>query len=160
MIQAAEQKPAPALDAGSGAPRLIHLADYKPPEAGSFVPFMHSVLSAAKDRGWDVEAVFPDEAQDRGWLTHFEQAGIPMRFFERSRRRLTQEVEELFAERQGATIAHTHFTTFDVPAALAARHFPNVHVFWHFHTVLSSAPRVVLANAVKLRTPGRGVEWV
>ena len=139
--------------------RLIQLAGYTAPQTGSFVPFLQSVLGEARARGWDVEAVFPHEAGDRSWLDELRAAGIPVQLASGSRRELT----DWLSGRLGAgepTVLHTHFTVYDVAAALAGRRRPQVSVYWHVHTVLSDRPRVMLANAVKFAIFGRYVDRI
>ena len=101
--------------------RLIHLAGYGGPYPGSFIPMLRAVMGAAARRGWDCEAVFTPTSRDRAWLGEFEQDSIPYRFSPESasRRELTGWVADLLAERDGPAVLHTHFTRFDVAAALA-----------------------------------------
>jgi Glycosyltransferase len=136
------------------------MAGYTPPQGGSFIPFMSSVLKVAKERGWEVEAVFPQRAEGRDWLASFEAAGIPVRFELASRRESTRWIEEMLEESAEPAILHTHFTVYDVAAALASRRRPDVHVYWHVHTVLSSSPKTVVANAIKFRILGRYVDRI
>jgi glycosyltransferase involved in cell wall biosynthesis len=140
--------------------RLVHLAAYTPPQGGSFIPFMRTVLATAAERGWEVEAVIPEAAQGRDWLGQFEERGIPVRFASGSRRELTSQIAKLLDESVEPTILHTHFTFYDVAAALAARRRSNAIVYWHVHTVLSSRPRAVLANAAKLSIFSRYVSRI
>jgi glycosyltransferase involved in cell wall biosynthesis len=137
--------------------RLIHLAGYEPEQRGSFVPFVLAVLSAAQARGWDVEAVFPESARECFWLADFRDAGIPVAFVSGSRRELTRWLGERLDPREPAVL-HTHFTRYDVPAALIAR--PDVHVYWHVHTVLSRRPRAVAGHLAKFRSMGRYVDRI
>ncbi|MEX2108309.1 MAG: glycosyltransferase family 4 protein [Solirubrobacterales bacterium] len=140
--------------------RLVHLAAYPRPQAGSFIPFMRSVLDAAQARGWDVVAVLPTEAAGREWIGQFEDAEISVEYAYGSRRSLTRWLRGRLKDSDEQTILHTHFTGYDVPAALAARGRPNVEVYWHIHTVLSDRPRARLANALKFSLIGRGVKRV
>lgn len=130
--------------------RLIHLAGYEPEQRGSFVPFVLAVLTAARHRGWDVEAVFPTGADHRFWLADFENAGIDVTFASGSRQQRTRWLGDRVGEGI-PTVLHTHFTTYDVPAALVARRRSNVHVYWHMHSILSSSPVRVIGNVAKFR---------
>jgi glycosyltransferase involved in cell wall biosynthesis len=140
--------------------RLVHLAGYTPAQSGSFIPFVLSVLSEGRHRGWSVEAVFPDAARGQPWVGEFEQAEVPVRFAYGSRRELTEWVRGHYGAGDEPTILHTHFTVYDVPAALTARGRPNTCVYWHVHTVLSDRPQTVLANAVKFAIFGRYVNRI
>ena len=139
--------------------RLVHLAGYEPEQRGSFVPFVLAVLRTARDRGWTVEAVFPEGARDRFWLADFHSSGIPVSFAAGSRRQLTRLLDARLDERE-PTVVHTHFTKYDVPAAMAARKRPNVRIYWHIHTVLSRRPRAVAGHAVKFGALGRYVDRI
>lgn len=139
--------------------RLVHLAGYEPEQRGSFVPFVLAVLRAGQDRGWDVEAVFPEGARGRFWLADFHDAGIPVSFASGSRRHLTLWLDERLGGRD-PTVLHTHFTRFDVPAALVARGRPNVSVYWHIHTFLARRPRAVVGQVAKFASLGRYVDRI
>src|SRR5690242_1386669 len=93
---------------------LIHFASYKPPYSGSFVPMVREVLLRAQARGWDAAAVFPEEARERDWARSLaEEVEVSFRPPTRA------TVEEVLSTGR-TTILHTHFTTYDLPAAFAA----------------------------------------
>lgn len=140
--------------------RLLHLAAYASPQTGSFVPFVSSVLSAAQGRGWDAGAVFPAAAAGRDWIEELRGAALGVELASGSRRVLTRWLGERLGDGAEPTILHTHFTSYDVAAALAARRRPDVHVYWHVHTVLSGRPRALLGNALKLSLLGRYVDRI
>lgn len=143
--------------------RLIHLADYLHPRTGSFIPALHSVLSAARERGWKAEAVFPaGDGAAPSWVDSFVDAGIPARFVPGDNHRTRAEwISRLLDEdADEPTILHTHFTTFDVSTAMAARGRPRTKVIWHEHTALSDSPSVVARNVVKFGLVGRTVEMI
>jgi glycosyltransferase involved in cell wall biosynthesis len=131
-------------------PRLVHLAEYSPPHAGSFIPMMRATLIKARERGWRAEAVFPRKAEGRAWIASFEEAGIPVRYTEpMSPGRLTRWIGDLLDEEQRPTLLHAHFSTYDVPSVLASRRRAWSAVFWHTHTVLPSDRRSASRNALK-----------
>jgi glycosyltransferase involved in cell wall biosynthesis len=140
--------------------RLVHLAGYTPEQRGSFIPFLLSVLSEGRRRGWEVDAVFPEEARGRPWVEELREAGISVEFASGSRRELTAWLEERVGGGAEPTILHTHFTIYDVPAALIARKRASVAVYWHIHTVLLNNPRAVAANAAKFTLFGRYVDRI
>ena len=127
--------------------RLVHLAGYTPPQTGSFIPFLRSVLAEAKQRGWEVEAVFPAEARERDWVGDLREAGIEVSFASGTRAQLRGWLEAQLDGSAGPTILHTHFTVYDVAAALAARRRDDVVVYWHVHSVLSRRPLAMAASA-------------
>ncbi len=138
-------------DYAPDAPRLVHLAEYTPAHAGSFIPMMRATLAKARQRGWQAEAVFPEPARERAWIPSFEAEGIPIRYTrpEQSQRALGQWIGNLLDERVAPTILHAHFSTFDVPSVLAARRRNWAAVFWHTHTVMPTEPRRAARNAIK-----------
>lgn len=140
--------------------RLVHLAPYAVPHSGSFIPFLRGVLLAARDRGWAVQAVLPPAAEGRAWIGELRGAEIPVLFAEGSRRQLARWMRERFGGGEEPTLLHTHFTAYDVAAALAARRVTDLHVYWHIHTVLTTGPRALLANAAKFGLLGRYVDRI
>src|SRR4051795_9294299 len=118
---------------------------------------MRCVLVTAKERGWDAEAILPEEASDRVWLSQLRDNDIPVRFMSGSRTALARRLGPVLDESSEPTLLHTHFTTYDLPAVAASARRPNVSVYWHVHTVLSNRTRAVLANAAKFSTAGRSV---
>jgi glycosyltransferase involved in cell wall biosynthesis len=142
--------------------RLIHLADYRHPRTGSFVPALHAVLSAAVERGWRAEAVFISGPEPLPWLQRFHDSGIPTRFIDSTghRERAAAIGSMLDEHPDEQTIVHTHFTTFDIAAALAVRGRPGAKAIWHEHTALTGSPRIVARNVVKFGLAGRGVEMI
>ncbi len=115
--------------------RLVQLAHYPAPYPGSFVPMLRAALAGARARGWDVEVVLGTDSRDCGWLADLEADGIPVRLVELDGRlRLRRQLSSLLDESPAPTILHTHFTAFDVPAALAAVRRDRAAVVWHLHS--------------------------
>lgn len=140
--------------------RLIHLAGYASPQTGSFIPFVRGVLSAARERGWGVGAVFPAAAADRPWVGELRDAEIGVEFASGSRRSLTRWLRDRLGDGDEPRILHTHFTAYDLPAAFVARGRPDLSVYWHVHTALSSHPRALVGNALKFSLFGRYVDRI
>lgn len=124
------------------------------------MPFMRSVLLEAKSRGWEAEAVLPEGARAQPWLGDFERAEIPVHYALGTRRELAGWLSQRYGADSEPTVLHTHFTVYDVAAALMARGRPNVKVYWHVHTVLSASPRNIVANPVKFSLYGRYVDRI
>jgi glycosyltransferase involved in cell wall biosynthesis len=138
--------------------RLLHLADFGSPYPGSFIPVLMHLLCAARDRGWSGEAVFSESASGRPWLDELDAAGIKWRIAPDVRRRhLAGWVKGLLDEEDTPTILHTHFTRFDIPAALAARRRSDAQVIWHLHSPLPRSLAMRTRNRIKLTTLGRTV---
>ncbi len=141
--------------------RIVHLADYGGPYTGSFIPMLHAVLSAGRSRGWPVEAVFSQTAEQHDWVHEFTDDDIPVRFVPTdSRRKLHTWLVDLLNESKDPTVLHTHFTSFDIAAATAARRRQNTAVFWHVHSFLHTDPVARFRNIVKYALAGRLVNGI
>lgn len=138
--------------------RLLHLTNFGSPYPGSFIPVIIQLMRRARERGMVVEVVFGPLAEGRSWLGELDDARIPWRIApDVSRRTLSRWVGDVLDEASGPTILHTHFTRFDVPAAVAARRRPDTNVIWHFHTPLADSLAIRLRNRMKVTVPGRRV---
>ena len=142
--------------------RLIHLAGYGGPYPGSFIPMLRAIMGAAKRRGWECEAVFTPISRERAWLAELEQDGIPYRFPPEgaSRRELTAWTADLLAEDDGRAVLHTHFTAFDVAAALAGSKRERTAVVWHIHTPHSKSAAAFARNYLKYAVFGRRADQI
>lgn len=121
---------------------------------------LRAALGAARRRGWSTEVVLADDAAGHEWLDVLRSDGTPVRLLPvDSRRRLRGDVASLAAE-PGPTILHTHFTTFDVPAALAAAFRPDVQVVWHLHSPARRDLAGRLRNVVKFVAVGGRVDRI
>ena len=142
--------------------RLIHLAGYGGSYPGSFIPMLRAIMRAANERGWESEAVFTPISKERAWLAEFDQDGIPYRFPPAglSRRELTAWIAGLLSEDDGPAVLHTHFTHFDVSAALAGSKRDRTSVIWHLHTPHFKGPAARARNFVKFAAFGRGVDQI
>ena len=139
--------------------RLLQLTGYTGPYAGSFVPMLRASMRAARARGFGVEAIAPEHVRDREWLPELDADGLRVRFMPAgSRRALGARLREVLEEGRGeSTVLHSHFTTFDVPAVLAARRDPRAAVLWHIHTPPRPGLAVRARNLIKYAGPGRAV---
>jgi glycosyltransferase involved in cell wall biosynthesis len=141
--------------------RLVHLADYGGPYAGSFVYMLRTVLLAARSRGWEAEAVFGTVAKDRPWLPVLRDEGIPVSFVApRPREEARAALEPLFGSAPGPMIVHTHFTGFDIPAAQVIGRRAETGLVWHNHMGVSRNPRVVASNVLKYALFGNRVDQI
>ena len=142
--------------------RLIHLAGYGGPYPGSFIPMLRAVMRAGSQRGWTPEAVFTPVSRERAWLAELDQDGIPYRFSPEgaSRRELTSWVADLLGEHDGPAILHTHFTHFDVAAAMAGSRRPHTGVIWHIHTPHHGGAAAFARNYLKYAVFGRRADQI
>ena len=140
--------------------RVVHLADYGGPYAGSFIPMLRAIFAAVRRRGWLPEAVFTESARRREWLAELAADDVPVHFLPtRPTRRARSELSALLAGRATPQIVHTHFTGFDIPAVLAAAR-PTPKVFWHIHMGASDALGVRVRNRIKYSLLARRVEAI
>jgi glycosyltransferase involved in cell wall biosynthesis len=139
--------------------RVINLARFAGPYAGSFVAMLRALAAECERRGWSFEAVLSPEARERDWYPALAEE-IRLRTGPEGAGRvaLTGWIRSLIEEEAGPTVLHTHFTGFDIAAAAAARGREDVHVVWHLHTRLDPGARVAMRNAIKFRVLGRGVD--
>jgi glycosyltransferase involved in cell wall biosynthesis len=143
----------------SKTPRLIHLNPYASLYTGGFVPMIRAVLERATNIGWRSTAVFDEGARLRPWVSSFRDAGLELRFLEASSRLdLVRSLGRMLDEDTAPAVLHTHFTTFDLPAALAAQRRAYTPVFWHVHSALPRDFRSQMRNAVKFRLGGLLIE--
>jgi glycosyltransferase involved in cell wall biosynthesis len=132
------------------SPRLVHMCGFAAAYGGSFIPMLSSVLGAARERGWDVEAVFPPAAAERYWFEDLRRAGIPCRVAPSgSLSELTGWISDLLDESSAPSVIHAHFSAFDLAAVLAKRRRRDLVVVLHVHTVLATRPTVYLRNLVR-----------
>lgn len=144
--------------------KLLHLAAFPNPHPGSFVPVLLTLLGKARERGWDAQIALPEAARRIPWVEEFGRRGIPVTFLPDSGRSdITRAVGELIGTTSEPTVVHTHFTSYDIPAALAKRRQHGdgrFLLFWHIHTVLGTSPLAVARNSAKFALFGATVDRV
>src|SRR5687767_3638929 len=122
---------------------------------------LRGVMRAARDRGWTCEVVFSSVAKDRVWLDELRDDGISFRIApSNARRDISGLVRSLLTENDEPTILHTHFTSFDIPAAMAADRHGAAKVFWHIHTPHHESLPIRARNRLKYAVLGRRVERI
>jgi glycosyltransferase involved in cell wall biosynthesis len=141
--------------------RIVQLADYGGPYAGSFVPMLRTAAEEARSRGHDVAVVFTPVARGRPWLAQLTEPGIPVSFAASGSRHDLRSAAEAALTADGApAVLHSHFTAFDLAARAIARRRPATGAIWHIHTRLGETPRLRAANAVKFSVLGRDVDRI
>lgn len=141
---------------GASAVRILHLADYGGPYPGSFVPMIRAAHAAVTARGWSFEAVFTPVAESRPWYARLRDDGIAVRARAVGGARAgAAAVRLLVGEAPGATVLHTHFSAWDVAAALAALREPRAALIWHVHTALVDRPSLRARNSLRFGLLGR-----
>ena len=138
---------------------VIEASDYHGPYPGNFIPTLLAVGAAVRERlGLDYVCVFPAEVRERPWVQLLADAGIEAVFVPAGTgtRGATELLREL-AQRHRARLIRTHFTRFDLPAALAARG-SDVRVLWNIHTATQGYGwRHRARDVVKMRLAGRAL---
>jgi glycosyltransferase involved in cell wall biosynthesis len=113
------------------------------------------LLAEAQRQGHRTEAIFGATTRGAPWLDDFERAGIPVSLGPAtgSRVRLGRWLDGYLGDDPEPVVLHTHFTTWDVPALIAARG-REAAVFWHVHSALPRDPLVVARTALKFGVLG------
>lgn len=144
-------------------PRVVQIAEFDRPHAGSFVPVLDGLLRIAAERGWRTEVVLPEAAGRASWSAtlaeHSRLRLAPERALT-SRRLRARWLAEQLRDEPGPTVLHTHFTSWDVAALLAARGRGDDAVFWHIHSALPKTPAMAVRGVVKFGLLGRGVAGI
>lgn len=143
------------VDSRAGVVKLVHLADYGGPYAGSFIPMLLEVLVLGRDRGYDSHAIFTDIARGRPWLAELDAAGIPYRFTPVEG--IAETVHDVSL--QGDCVLHSHFSAFDLSCARAARR-GRALAFWHVHSSLRHGLKPRARNSVRFGLLSRGVSEI
>jgi glycosyltransferase involved in cell wall biosynthesis len=139
--------------------RVLQLADFAGPYAGSFVDALQALSDAARARGWSTELVLPDRARARDWTSvlRFER----IRYMAtHSRLGMARGIWQIVRESDAPTVIHSHFTTFDVPAVLASVNRSRTIIFWHMHGHNRDAPLVKMRGRIKDSVFGRRVSGI
>lgn len=139
--------------------RIVQLTGYTGAYGGSFVPMMAAAADAARERGWEVHAVFLPAARERPWLSELRDRDIEVHVVADSGRRARLRMAQELAG-DGPAVLHSHFTTFDLASASAARRRPQVASIWHLHSRQEPGARGRLGNVLKWRVWGRHVDRV
>jgi glycosyltransferase involved in cell wall biosynthesis len=142
---------------------VIQCADYGSPYRGSFVPMLVAAAEEAARRGHRTTVVFSESARGRPWLTDLD--GIAAVRFVRPQgsrlagiRPMLRQLASMLEADDGPAVIHTHFDTFDIPAALMRFRRKGVTVFWHEHSAFMDDPRTRLRNTLRFACVGQLVE--
>jgi glycosyltransferase involved in cell wall biosynthesis len=101
------------------------------------------------------------DSENLAWLPDLERSGGPVRFLDTDGRlRLSRRVRSVLSESAEPTILHTHFTSFDVAAALAAVRQPSARVVWHMQSPARTDPVGRVRGVVRNGVLGRLVDQI
>ena len=141
------------------APTLIELAPFDRPAPGSFVSALAALGEEARSREWGCEITLPEGARELDWIPWLEASGMTVHFsLPPTRRARARWLRELVAGRVGTTILHSHFTAWDVPAAIVAAPRQGIHAWWHVHTILGRGPLAFARNLARFVPLGRRID--
>lgn len=144
----------------SGSPmQVVHCAAYGGPYAGSFIPMLEAAANEANSRGYPTTLIFSEAARGRAWLADLDQR-LPVRVVDlgSSRRQglwpAMHELMPILDRSDRRVVLHTHFSGFDIPAALLGARSRKASVVWHAHTRLSDDRRIRIRNTARYRVLG------
>ena len=142
----------------AGELRVVHMAGYAAAYSGSFIPMLEAARSGIESRGWTYEAMFPPGVERYEWYESMRAAGVVARASPQlGKRGAAVRIRELLDEQPVPTLLHTHFSAWDVPAALAALPRRDAMVIWHLHSRLFDEHLARARNAVRFGLLGRTV---
>jgi glycosyltransferase involved in cell wall biosynthesis len=142
--------------------RLVWLMGYGGPYPGSSIPLLRAALDEAGRRGWEPLAVFGEDAVDRPWFAELRADGYRAEITGTSRAQTSAAIGSILDSGPRATILHTHYSRFDMAAALRSLRAgrPRPPVFWHVRTALGTAARARVRNSVRFGLVGRTVDAI
>ncbi|MFZ0041764.1 MAG: glycosyltransferase family 4 protein [Solirubrobacteraceae bacterium] len=131
--------------------RVIQCADYGAPYQGSFIPMLAAVAREAAGRGYPPTILLSGSARDREWVGELRDvAEVRILGAADSRRALVGNAMRELGSDGEPTVIHSHFVTFDIPAALMRLRSRDIGVLWHEHGPQLTDPRVRLRNALRV----------
>jgi glycosyltransferase involved in cell wall biosynthesis len=130
--------------------RILHLASYGNPVAGSFVPLIAALARRLRARG-DTFGFAVMDVPGATWHRDVRDAGAELHVLGGGAREAAQ-----LARAWRPDVAHVHFFGWE-PAVTLALAASRARVFWHAHSTSLGAPRT-LRTLVKYRLVGARVE--
>ncbi|HEX4010503.1 MAG TPA: glycosyltransferase family 4 protein [Solirubrobacteraceae bacterium] len=141
---------------------IHHLADYAGPYPGSFVPMLAATTREASRRGYRNTIWLSAVARDRAWLSELDGLA-EIRWLDGDRgsigsiRPTLAALGPALAAGGEPAVLHTHFGTFDIPAALMRLRRRRLAVFWHEHSRLHDTRAARARNTARYLMLGRVV---
>lgn len=138
---------------------VVHCADYGGSYAGSFIPMLGQAAREAAARGYPTTVLLSEVARERPWLGELESVA-DVRFAAAPGSRVRgaapamQAIASALGHGPGSAVVHTHFGSFDIPAALVRLRDRSATVFWHEHGPVLDDPRSRLRNTARYATLG------
>jgi glycosyltransferase involved in cell wall biosynthesis len=115
----------------------------------------------ASDRGYETTIWLSSVARNRPWLTELNDVA-EVRWLEGAGRGLAslRTLQAALATQSGLAVLHTHFSTFDVLAALMRLRGSRSAVFWHEHSELADGRVPRLRNGLRYAALGPLVDGI
>lgn len=135
--------------------RVVHLSAYGGPYEGSFIPMLQAAHDAVQARGWNFEAVFSPGVDMHAWYAKLRERGVNTRVAPATDRRGVGWIRSLLDEANDPVLLHTHFSDFDLPAALAVRGHADAAVIWHLHSPIAGGFGLRARNTLRFGVFGR-----
>jgi glycosyltransferase involved in cell wall biosynthesis len=139
--------------------QVIQCADYGGSYAGSFVPMLIETAREATVRGYPSTVLLSDIARGRPWLGELENVA-EVRFLAAGGSRVSgagpamEAISSAVRRGPGSAVVHTHFESFDIPAALLRLRDRSLRVFWHEHGPVLDDRRSRLRNTARYASLG------
>ncbi|MEZ5156109.1 MAG: glycosyltransferase family 4 protein [Solirubrobacterales bacterium] len=142
--------------------KLVWLMGYGGPYPGSSIPLLRAALDEADRRDWESLAVFGEEAAARPWFRELRDDGYRVETTGSSPAQTFARVGSILGSAPQATILHTHYSRFDMAAALRSLFArpPRPPVFWHVRTALQGSAAKRARNAVRFGLVGRSIDAI
>ena len=134
---------------------VIEVCNYHGPYPGAFIPTLIAVGHAVEERlGLQYHCLFPQSMRQRPWVEMLAASRISTGFLpdRESSLAATRRLSSI-ASGKDAKLIRSHFSKWDIPAAVAAKRHGAAAV-WHMHSGRGANPPVV-KTAVKDLVKGR-----
>jgi glycosyltransferase involved in cell wall biosynthesis len=134
---------------------VVEVCDYHGPYPGNFIPSLLATGEAVRGRlGLEYRCLFPEAVAARPWVQLVREAGIVHAFLPAAGGPARLRALRAFARDAGARLLRSHFTAWDLDAALAGRSL-GARVLWNIHSgTLHYGVRQRSADLVKVRALG------
>ena len=138
-----------------------HLPDYGGPYSGSFIPMLVATAIETNRRGGRTTLWLRKALSGREWLPRFDGIADLRWIDDRDgRRAIFEALRHALAVDDSSAVMHTHFSAYDIPAALAALRRPRTAVFWHEHNRPLPGTVAHARNRARYSLLGRTVDGI
>ena len=152
--------PAGSAQSAAGV-RLFQLIYNDDLHATGMTDVFEVICEKALARGWTFEVIAPEISRGSVWGRVLAERGGVLHYIpEGTRRERADHMRTILAPGPDQCILHTHGTSYDIPAALAARGRDDIAVFWHVHSFLPSGFKASTRLRLKFKGIGRNVDRV